>query len=294
MKKTFFVLVCFFLFACSKSDYTIQFKDELVIDYLSGDSTCGLVDSIGNTKIEEKMIKDNSIKVGNYVLECPKLSTDKLGTYTIIYKNNQTEDREAKIQVKVQDISAPKITLKETEITLYEDEVDSFNTYDSELIKVSDKADSSPSVNVEGDTLKSKKGTYKLIIVAKDKSGNESKKTLTIIVKEREKKEKEAVKEETANNNSNEVNGNSSNVQNNTNNTVPTPNQTPPAMDTSIVERSYMFGDVDTLTKQLIDKNNATSFCTRDLIKSGRHGVCSPIQDSLEPSIFIGVQLLFQ
>lgn len=116
-----------------------------------------------------------------------KPDTSKLSEYELDYKSkNSVRENVSKLKVKVVDTTAPTITLTQDSLVLTRD-VDT-QTFDSKnyVKSVTDNYDKSEDITVEYPTnLDFSKDSVECKYVAKDKSGNESSKTLVIAVKDK-------------------------------------------------------------------------------------------------------------
>lgn len=259
----------------------------MILDYRSNDSPLVLIDKIGDTKISKDMIKNNRIELGNFTIECNTVPTDKLGTYEVKFVTSETDDRYHTKTVKVADISAPQIRLKEKALTMTLDE---FKVYDfSKIIEVNDNWDKDePIVNLTAEKI-TKKGTYTISVQAKDISGNQSTKVIKITIRE---KKKEEVKKET----NKEEKEPAPNIKPSAPNTdmkesipvqpKPTPSEAQPSIPSTPKppNKDFLFSDGYTM-------DNVGNACQAALSSSGYSGACTPIKNA--DGIYMGLRLEF-
>lgn len=263
--------ILFFLFlicGCEAKDYTLHFNEEMVLDYRSNDSPLTLIDKIGNEKVTKDMIKKNKIELDNFTVECDAISTDNIGTYEIKYVTNDTEDRYHTKSVKIADISAPVIKLKEKNLTMTLEEYKLFDF--STIITVHDNWEKDePIVQFMTDEITGE-GIYTVVVYAEDIAGNKSKKEFKVTIKEK----LEEIEETIPNPPSEKENVPAPYPQ-----TLPSP-EAPPI--SSPVNRDFLFSDGYTM-------DNVGSACHSAL--SGHSGECTPIKD--ENGIYVGMRLTF-
>lgn len=271
------------LSACSEKDYTLHFKEEMVLDYKGKENTISLIESIGDTKITKKHIKNNSIELDNFIVLCESVDTSKMGNYEVTYKTNASENRLFTKKVIVKDISPPKIKFKKKTIEL---SIEEYKTYNfAEQISITDNYEEEPKVEILVDDVVEAGKSYKIVVKAEDKFGNKAKDSFTLKIKPQEKPKGESKPitnekpQYTPPNNtqSKPPTTNSSNIENN----IPS---TPPANKPKPANRDFLFADGYTM-------ENVTSVCQQALFSSGASGSCIPLTD--ENGIYIGMRLQF-
>lgn len=287
-KMIFFIvpiLFAIFLSGCQQKDYTVHFKKDLVLDYKSGDSPLSLIESIGKTKITKDMIIDNSIVISNFKISCQPVDTSVEQNYIVIFKTNDTDIKEYKKQIFVKDISAPNIILKQDKITIYTNEIESFNL--NNYIQITDNYDQKPTVEIQSDKTIEKAGEYIITVTATDINNNIRTKQIPLTVKEKEQEKKEETKvpkkeesKKTENNNSNSKDT----KKEETNNSKKNNNQS------SYSSKSFYFGNSYTFNGKNVvcDIDNVTEICKEYLINSGRSGECIPITKA---GVYIGMKV---
>ena len=280
----FIVFICLFIITgCGEKDYTLIFKKDLVLDYNSKDSPLTLIESIGGEKINDTMIKNDKIEIDNFTVECKKITTNKKGSFEVKYITNDTSNRYYTKNVIVKDISAPKIVVKEKELTLTLQE---YKEYDfTKIIKVTDNWDiDEPLVDLEIEEVTSA-GKYTIKIYAEDKAGNKSQKKISLTIKNEDKKTNiDGDKNPSENPNENKP------IEKPVNPTVkpvpPTEQPSAPAQPNTPKpsNRDFLFVDGYTM-------DNVGSVCFSALQGSGYAGSCTPIKDA--NGIYIGMRLIF-
>lgn len=284
-----------------KTDYTLHFKDSMILNYGSDDSPLILIESIGRDPVTEDMIDDNMIIIGNWQVSCDDVDTKKLGKSHVTYITSDAEQHTFEKEIEVKDIEGPKITLDEKIVEMKLSELKDFNI--NSLIKVKDNYSKSEDIELrlsEDPGSIEKPGKYKIQIQAKDEFGNISKKTIQLKVKKdpEPKKEKEDEKEQVKSQEpvveeqSNENSSNSNQTQSQQNNSL---QQTQPAQQQPQVQspsqnvskpsnKQFLFSDG-------YDMGNVESACAAALNSSGYSGACIPLQDS--NGIYYGMELVF-
>ena len=134
--------------------------------------------------LNKYFVKSND-KVNVDIPEKP--DTSKLGEYEVEYvSRNTVRENKTKLKIKVVDTTAPTITLTQDSVVLTRD-VDT-QTFDAKsyISSVTDNYDKAEDIKVEYPTsFDFSKDSIECKYVAKDKSGNESTKTLVIAVKDK-------------------------------------------------------------------------------------------------------------
>lgn len=182
------------------------------------------------------------------------------------------------VSISIKDLTAPKIELKQEEVSLHVGDTFSVSDY---VISVTDNYDENIKYKTTGDVDTKKTGDYTITISAKDAAGNSTNKKLFVHVLE---VIKENVKnEESCNQNSTENNSNPSNNNFSTSPSNPLPPTNTPMYVHPYSGKQYLFSD---------GYNNITASqaCSNDLLSiPNTTGSCSAIYDSNgEP---IGMQL---
>jgi D-alanyl-D-alanine carboxypeptidase len=174
MKKKIFLIITMLLIlvGCSKEEK--ETKDELSYK----------IDKDIKIEInsEEKYNIDyiHDIKNGELITEKELIDTTKLGEQELIIKIEdkiEDEEKEIKITINIVDTTPPEIEYKEKLETETGRKIDLLKN-----VKVTDNSKETIKATVEGDYNFNKVGTYNLKYVAKDSSGNETKKDFTLTV----------------------------------------------------------------------------------------------------------------
>ena len=125
------------LAGCAEQEsYELKFKDEMVLDYGSNQNTISLIEAVGNTKITQEHIRNNTLEVNNFVVVCDEVNTNKLGNYEVTYQTNATDHRLFTKTITVKDIAAPKISILKKELSLTMNQYKKYNF--AEIIKIED------------------------------------------------------------------------------------------------------------------------------------------------------------
>lgn len=200
-RKILLLMICMFLVSGCKGETLKLKKENFEIEYgqkISEDVNVYL----DNT---EKFLKD--VKIENIPENESEKEYPSIGQYELILKKDKEEQ---KVKVSVKDTVAPTFTdVKDSYEVKYGDK------FDVNSIKVEDL--SKVELSLDGDVDYNKAGTYKVNVVAKDESSNETTKEISIVVKEEEKKETSSSSntvvsstEKSNSSNSNRTNSNSS------------------------------------------------------------------------------------
>lgn len=165
-------LVVSFLSGCSFEKMKLK-KENVTIEY--GDKVSSDVkDYLDNT---DEFLKD--VKIEGIPNNESEKKYPNVGEYELTLKNDKEEQ---KVKLSVKDTVAPTFSdIKDSHEVEYGDKFNINGIKAEDLSKVELSLDDSK-VNYK------KSGTYKATIVAKDLSGNETKKDISIIVKEEKKK----------------------------------------------------------------------------------------------------------
>lgn len=292
----FLVLLSLLLYGCKQKDYTVHFKEELVIDYNSNDSPLTLIESIGDIKVTKDMIKDDAIVIDNFKISCEAIDTHVEQNYIVIYKTNDTELPQIKKQVYVKDISAPEISLKKDEVTIFENQISKFNI--NEYVSIKDNYDKNPHVEVNADKTIKDSGKYIISIIAEDLNKNQSKKEFTLIVKENEVKKANSEDEPNTNNSTqsstqsekpnSSINSSGSSTTNK-NNHKESSNDSKPATK-KYASKKFLFGEIYEYNGQRVECNidNVADISKKYLLDSGKSGECIPL---MQDGLYIGMQV---
>lgn len=115
------------------------------------------------------------------------LAIVSIGIYFFISRDNNTKEPEIQNKEDVaEDLEAPKITGVRDRIVLIGEEIDL-----TEGITAVDNIDGKVEINVEGEIDNSIVGSARIIVTAKDKSGNTASESFMIYVREPEESEKD-------------------------------------------------------------------------------------------------------
>lgn len=165
-------LIVSFLTGCSSEKMKLK-TNTVTIEYGNNVSS-DAKDYLDNTDKFLKEVKIEGIPENESEKEYPNVSE-----YELTLKKDKEEQ---KVKVFIKDTIAPTFTdVKDSY------EVKYGNKFDVNSIKAEDL--SQVELSIDGDVDYNKAGTYKVNVVAKDESGNETKKEISIVVKEEEKKE---------------------------------------------------------------------------------------------------------
>ena len=174
------------------------------------------------------------------------------------------------------DSTPPVITLKTTNISIYQNEAIDYLSY-IESVQDDKEGDLKDKVAFkEIDT--SKIGTFEIIYSVSDSSNNMSHSKLTVEINE---KNTEPLPQE-ENNNSSNSHSSSTSSNNNNSNKPQQPSNNSTTKPTTKVIKYFLFEDGYTMT-------NVAEACADELKKLGVAGMCSPIQDST--GIYLGMKL---
>ena len=166
---------------------------------------------------------------GEIVTKEENVDTSVLGVQEvkIVAKSEDGEEKEFTYKVKVIDKTAPVITAKEKLTTTQGTKIDLLKN-----VTVKDNSGEKIKATVEGTYDFNKVGTYKLNYVAKDSSGNETKKQFSLVVKEKVVEEKKETNTSTnTNTNTNKTSTSTSSGYN--------PNGTDPSLNGTKTSKGY-------------------------------------------------------
>jgi len=231
MKKILILLVSFLLITgCGKKEESKTVDEPEIPE--------------AEVKLEDKEVEVNTELLNTSgiinTLNCEVLTkeenvdTSVLGEtlVTIKVKDLNNEEKEYTYKVNVIDTTAPVITYKE-KVTITEgNKVDLLKN-----VSVKDNSGEKIKATVEGKYDTNKAGTYKLQYVAKDSSGNETKKDFSLVVKEKPVVVEKKVENNTQNNNNN--NNTNNNSTSNTGNTAKAGKGTDPSLNGTKTSKGY-------------------------------------------------------
>lgn len=279
MKRTFYFLItALLLVACKKDEVGIDIKlKDNVFEYREILHACEAVESVNDQPIDS-IDKDNSTLHSNGILvSCEASDLSTLGEKMLIFKYNRDESQE--FLINIVDTVAPVIEFDVEEI-----EVEIGNLYFDihNLIQVNDNYDSEVKLQVDGHYNLDEVGAYRLKLIAKDSSGNESQRDVVVKVLEKEKEVVTVVEEVPV-----YVEGGNSNnpPQSSGNNTKPTEPSNHNSNTPKPSSKTYMFEDGYTL-------QTAPKACSEDLNKAyyaGWGGSCTAIYN--ESGVATGMKL---
>ena len=279
MKRTFYLLItALLLVACKKNEVGIDIKlKDNVFEYREILNACEAVESINGNEVDNIDSENNTLVSGEIVVSCGGSELNTLGEKLLVYKYNQNQSQE--FVINILDTTAPVIEFDVEAI-----EVEIGNSYFDlhNLIEVNDNYDENVKLQVDGHYNLDEVGDYRLKLIAKDSSGNESQRDVVVKVLEKEKEVVTVVEEVPV-----YVEGGNSNnpPQSSGNNTKPTepsnnnPNTPKPS------SKTYMFEDGYTI-------QTAPKACSEDLNKAyyaGWGGSCTAIYN--ESGVATGMKL---
>ena len=183
------------------------YKSKELLVIISRNIDVSLGDKIYNTDAVKKIVN------GKVVDKKKVINTDKVGIQKIklTIEDYFKKTKDYSFEVEVKDTIAPVIEAEEKLTTPYDTKIDLLKD-----VKATDNYDKDIEVKVEGEYDLKKAGEYKLQYVAKDSSGNETKKDVVLIVKEKVVEVPKVVEKPTTNNSNNQTQNNSENqTQNN-------------------------------------------------------------------------------
>lgn len=245
------------------------------MNYGSEDNTISLIEKIGNTSITTEMMKDNKIIIDNFIVECDTIDTMKLGSYTVVFTTNATEDRYFKKVVYVKDIEPPKIKIKEDILELNYEEYEQYNF--SNFITVTDNYDKQPEVKITIDDI-TDIGKYMVKIDANDSKGNTAKKEFHLLIKESESFGEEMQENEILSQDEHNQQKTEESQQQEINSNTDS--------NKSVIgnkkNKDFLFSNGYTM-------DNVSEVCQSELFSSGYSGRCIPLKDA--NGIYIGMRL---
>lgn len=263
-RKTFiyaFAVLLMIVTGCSKKDLNIELTNDQV-EAGTVESACELVKSVNGLEVNEINLLNNTLLSGTQTVSCKDGGLDTLGETILIFESNKV--RVEKI-ITVVDTTAPVIHIDQSEIGV-EVNNEFFNIKD--IVKVTDTFDKNVSVSVDGSFDINTPGTYDVQLIAKDSSGNTANKSMTILVKEKEKEIVTVVEEKKV-----FVSGSSNNGSENS---KPPSEKKSSSKGSKPGNRKYLFSDG-------YNMETAPSACKVDLMnasKSGWGGECRKIGEA--------------
>lgn len=274
-----FLVLGIILFFSFYDNHEIRLKKD-VLEYGSDIKIVDLVESIGNTKIDESMkISENTIKTEKFEVSFDNIDSLKLGTQKLKVMFSEKEIKDDSITIRIVDKEKPRIKLlieEPKEMTLEAVKNKEFQ----DLFSVSDNATHEEKLKLDI-ALVEEEFTYgdvvNLKVVAKDQSNNTASKKIKIQIKEKKKPKKEE-------DNSNKNQSTSQNTQFGEQSISQQPQVQEPPSVPKPANKQFLFS-------QGYDMSSAPSACQSELVASGRAGACTPLQDG--DGIYYGMQLTF-
>ncbi len=156
------IILVMFLF--NKKDFKVTLSDDLDIEINSLVKVSSLIDEIDNGKLVDDI----------------DIDTSKLGEKDISIKIDVDGKKEDyKFKVNIVDTIAPELTFNEEVYTTVGDDIDLLSN-----VEVTDNSKEDIDVTLDGDYDINTVGEYNLFYIAKDSSGNETKKEFTLVVED--------------------------------------------------------------------------------------------------------------
>lgn len=177
------------------------YKSKELLVVISKKIDVSLGDKVYNTDAVKKIIN------GKVVDKKEVINTDKVGVQKIklTIEDYFKKTKDYSFEVNVKDTTAPEIQAKEKLTTEYDTKIDLLKD-----VTATDNYDKEIEVKVEGEYDLKKAGEYKLQYVAKDSSGNETKKEVVLVVKEKVVETPKIVEKPVTNNSNNQTQNNNS------------------------------------------------------------------------------------
>ena len=177
------------------------YKSKELLVVISKKIDVSLGDKVYNTDAVKKIIN------GKVVDKKEVINTDKVGVQKIklTIEDYFKKTKDYSFEVNVKDTVAPEIQAKEKLTTEYDTKIDLLKD-----VTATDNYDKEIEVKVEGEYDLKKAGEYKLQYVAKDSSGNETKKEVVLVVKEKVVETPKIVEKPVTNNSNNQTQNNNS------------------------------------------------------------------------------------
>lgn len=159
---------------------TVVLKEELTVSYMEKTTNLSFVQEVKNGKITTKSENIDTSKLGKKKIK-------------IKLKNKLGREEDYTFEIQVIDIKPPEIVYKDTLSTTEGIPIDLLKD-----VKAIDDIDSDIKVTVEGEYDFNKEGNYILTYVAKDNSGNETRKSFKLIVNKKKVIPKPSTKVDTS------------------------------------------------------------------------------------------------
>jgi len=177
------------------------YKSKELLVVISKKIDVSLGDKVYNTDAVKKIIN------GKVVDKKEVINTDKVGVQKIklTIEDYFKKTKDYSFEVNVKDTVAPEIQAEEKLTTEYDTKIDLLKD-----VTATDNYDKEIEVKVEGDYDLKKAGEYKLQYIAKDSSGNEAKKEVVLVVKEKDVETPKIVDKPVTNNSNNQTQNNNS------------------------------------------------------------------------------------
>ena len=177
------------------------YKSKELLVVISKKIDVSLGDKVYNTDAVKKIIN------GKVVDKKEVINTDKVGVQKIklTIEDYFKKTKDYSFEVNVKDTVAPEIQAKEKLTTEYDTKIDLLKD-----VTATDNYDKEIEVKVEGEYDLKKAGEYKLQYIAKDSSGNETKKEVVLVVKEKVVETPKIVEKPVTNNSNNQTQNNNS------------------------------------------------------------------------------------
>ena len=177
------------------------YKSKELLVVISKKIDVSLGDKVYNTDAVKKIIN------GKVVDKKEVINTDKVGVQKIklTIEDYFKKTKDYSFEVNVKDTVAPEIQAKEKLNTEYDTKIDLLKD-----VTATDNYDKEIEVKVEGEYDLKKAGEYKLQYIAKDSSGNETKKEVVLVVKEKVVETPKIVEKPVTNNSNNQTQNNNS------------------------------------------------------------------------------------
>lgn len=272
------LIVCGCTAKTPKRQHVLYFDQDIKIQYKSNVNTCDYIATVDSYEIQASMIDDDTVYVSNFEVKCPKIDTNHLGETILTYKiGNDTY----KTKAMITDKTKPVISAKNELAFTIGDRHEAVRSY----FKVSDPIDPVEDITITllGKINWQKAGSYKVTAIAKDKSGNESRKTITFILKEKPKKEESKSASENGQEESKPKASVSEKKEKKESDGDTGGEKINEKVDKPVISnKDYLFSDG-------FDMDSAASVCQADLLSSGKGGSCIPLKNA--EGEYVGMRL---
>jgi len=183
MRKKFFLLLVF-LSGCSLKRHTLSFNSPGNLRVNESYNACEFVEKIDDTLISKDMLQEGRIAVNERLsISCSSsFIPEKIGDHLLEYRINDSQIES--LSVTVVDDIAPVIFSKKD---LYEVEEGNIYFDINNEVSFSDNYDEDFLHSLDHDIRIDEVGEYEVKAYARDSSGNEARKTITVRVIEKEK-----------------------------------------------------------------------------------------------------------